>query len=120
MQYLSDQWILAADEAVKHLAPLPTSLVAGYVVDGAQPYSVYLGSDTVSVRSGVQDANITFCCDWDLACDIALGRRSAQRAFLDGELRIKGDVNLLLGHAKAFGVLQDCLAPLRADTNYSD
>lgn len=118
MLYLSEQWISAADEAVAGLPPLPASLVAGYDVSGASPYSVRLGPDAVSVQPGTEGADVTFMCDWDLACSIAQGERSAQRAFLDGELKIAGDVNRLLGNAGAFAALQDCLSSLRAETTY--
>lgn len=120
MRYLSEQWRAAANTAVSELTPLPISLVAGYVVTGADPYSICLGPDAVSIQQGLAGADVTFACDWDLACAVATGKRSAQRAFLDGDLTVEGNVNVLLGNTGAFAAIEDCLAPLRAKATYND
>ena len=122
MRYLSDSWLQAADEALQGLDPLPVGLLVGYVViggpDGDRRYSVRFGPDSVGVVAGTDTADVVLQLDWDLAVGVALGEDSAQRAFLDGGLRLAGDVNLLLAHGAALAAFDDRLATLRATTDF--
>ena len=124
MRYLSDSWLHAADQALQGLEPLPVSLVVGYLVeggpDGDRRYSVRFGPESVGIISGTDAADVVLQLDWNLAVGVALGQDSAQRAFLDGGLRLAGDVNLLLVHTAALASFDDRLATLRATTDYDD
>jgi hypothetical protein len=123
MRYLSDQWLTNASAAVAGLDPLHDDLVVGYIVtdgpDGDRSYTVTLGSDVVAISPGISRAHVTMRLDWQLATEIAKGRASAQRSFLDGNLVLGGDVGRLLGHPKALGVIDDRLAELRTRTEFS-
>ena len=57
--------------------------------------------------------------EWGDAVAIAMGRSSAQRAFLDGRLRLGGDIALLLGHQDALAAIDDRLAGLRDSTDFA-
>ena len=124
MRYLSDSWLHAADQALQGLEPLPVSLVVGYLVeggpDGDRRYSVRFGPESVGIISGTDAADVVLQLDWNLAVGVALGQDSAQRAFLDGALRLAGDVNLLLAHSSTLSSFDDRLATLRATTDYDD
>ena len=52
------------------------------------------------------------------ASEIASGALPAQRAFVEGRLRVGGDLSLLIAHQRAFAAVTDALAPIRADTTY--
>lgn len=54
---------------------------------------------------------ITVATSRETAAAIHAGEKSAQRAFLDGDLRIGGDLNLLIQHRR---VLDDVAEQLRA------
>ncbi len=127
--YLDDEWIAAAGRAVAGMTPTTSALVVGYAISqpgsdpGAKPassmtssYSIRYGPGPVSVSQGVADADLVFTTTAQLAAEIACGERSAQRAFLDGELRVVGDVNLLLGHGDELAAVDDLLADLRRST----
>ena len=53
-----------------------------------------------------------------IAAAIARGEIGAQRAFLDGEIRLGGDTTALLGHQAELAEIDDRLADLRAITRY--
>ncbi len=122
MRYLSDEWLSAADKAISGLTPVTDDVVVGFSVDdgphGPRRYSVRLGPDRVAITNGLDAAKVVLNLDWDLAIDIATGAASAQRAFLDGRLRLGGDVNTLLGSGPALAAYDDRLAALRATTNF--
>ena len=105
MQYLSDEWLEAADAAVAGLEPTTE-----------RSYTLSLGPE-VGVRPG-NDAVVGLQMTWGTACAIATNQRGAQRAFLDGDLRIRGDAPALLAHQDRLEAVETRLAPLRAQTTY--
>jgi len=50
------------------------------------------------------------------AARIAAGGLGAQRAFVEGRLRVGGDLSLLIRHHKALSTIDDVLAGVRART----
>ena len=122
LRYLSDEWLAEADAALAGLAPLPRPLTVGFVVtggpDGDRSYRIRLGPEQVRLWSGREDAPVALVQAWSTARAIAQGERSAQRAFLDGDIRIDGDVTALLGHQQALAGIEDRLADLRSRTSF--
>ncbi|MEM7142165.1 MAG: SCP2 sterol-binding domain-containing protein [Actinomycetota bacterium] len=53
----------------------------------------------------IDDPDVTITVAATTATEIARGERSAQRAFLDGDLRIGGDVDALLRHRDVLSAL---------------
>lgn len=121
MHYLSDEWIDAADTAVADLTPSADTFVVGYVVTGGpageRSYTLRLGPDRVSVRAG-SDAPVALRLTWDVAVAIAKGELSAQRAFLDGNMRIDGDAQALLGASDGLLAVDERLAAVRTVTQF--
>lgn len=129
-RYLDDRWLAEADTALSDLRPVEADLSIGVTVtggpDGDRHYRLVLGPDRVGIDpggdggGGAGDAGtgVRMTLGWPDAVAIARGAVSAQRAFLDGRLRLGGDTGLLLGHQEALAELDDRLAPLRAITRY--
>jgi hypothetical protein len=121
VRYLSDAWLEAAGAALDGFPPLTESLTVGFVVtggpDGERSYRIELGPGPVAVRPGAGDAHVTLRQSWETARAVARGTRSAQRAFLDGDIRIDGDVRALLGHG-GLGAVDDRLGELRDRTEF--
>lgn len=121
--YLSEAWLDRADEALADLAPIAEALAVGIEVTGGprgdRAYRLLLGPDRVGVSSEPEPAGVRMSLAWTVAVAIAQGRSSAQRAFLDGQLRLGGDVALLLGHQDALGAIDDRLADLRQVTDFA-
>ena len=122
MKYLSAEWIASANSALAGLAPSDEVAAIGYVVtdspDGPRSYSFVLGPDSVGVVEGVESAGVILTMNWDLATSIAQGKASAQRAFLDGEMRLGGDARVLLGNSESMANIDKRLAKLRELTVY--
>ncbi|MEM9565349.1 MAG: SCP2 sterol-binding domain-containing protein [Actinomycetota bacterium] len=123
MRYLSQDWLDRADAALTGLTPVPSDLAVGVTVtdgpDGDRRYRLVLGPDRVAVSGDPEPAGVRMTLAWDDAVAIAQGRSSAQRAFLDGRLRLGGDTSLLLGHQEALAAIDDRLGALRGETEFA-
>jgi len=60
--------------------------------------------------------DLRFTTDYATAARIAAGGLGAQRAFVEGRLRVGGDLSLLIRHHKALSTIDDVLAGVRART----
>ncbi len=122
MRYLSDEWLAEAGRALDALAPCdPGGRVRFDVADGPdgpRHYVLVLGPDRVAISTDDEPCELTMRTDWDTARRIATGDASAQRAVLDGDLVLDGDVQVLLGNASAMADVDDRLADLRARTEF--
>lgn len=123
--FLSDEWLAAldaaarADEQLQAAAAEADLVVQQVVVDGDHEvaYVVVLAADEVSVRPGRAEApTVTITQDRHTAEAVAAGDRSALQAFIDGEVRVRGDVVALAGRHKALARLGDVFASVRSDT----
>ncbi len=121
VQYLSDEWIAAADLAVRSIEAIDDSVSVGFIVtdgpDGERSYTLRLGPDTVGISTH-DEPNVTLRLPWAVAVAIAKGEANAQRAVLDGQIRIGGDIRVLLGNAGSLGTIDDHLVDLRAITEF--
>ena len=119
MRYLSDEWIDQANAAVSGLEPSAEPFAVSYTIidgpDGERSYTLDLSGP--SIRQGA-DAPVGLRMRWDVAKDIATGTTSAQRAFLDGNMRIEGDAQALVGNADSMVAIDVALTDLRASTTY--
>lgn len=122
MDYLSDAWIDALqDAAARRVAPDPDPLDDVHVrieqvVTGSRTWRLIVDGGTITVEDGAGDHDVRLTTDPDTSAAIAAGRRSALDAFSAGELRLGGDVSLLLEHGPALAALGDLFASVRAST----
>lgn len=120
IRYLSDDWLQAADRALESMPPTTEPLALGYRVndgpDGDRLHRLVFGPDQVRALRGLEGVGLTLAMGWDTAVEVAEGRTSAQRAFLDGRIRLDGDPGVLLGHQTHLNDIDDHLAELRART----
>lgn len=128
VEYLSPEWIEAADEL---LASAPTDglpdgeplVVETVVTDapgGERRYVVELGASGMSARrsDGTGPFTVRLTQSYEVAAEVAQGRLSAQAAFLDARIQLGGDVTTLIGNADLVARIGDVLAPLRSRTSY--
>lgn len=123
MRYLTDEWLRAATDAVRTVDPLPEDVTIGFVVSAdhagdESTYALDLGPGPVRYHRDAERAGLTLHLQHSTAVAIATGALSAQRAFLDGELTVGGDMRLLLGHASQLASIDDHLRALRAATEF--
>lgn len=126
MQFLSDAWVDALDDAARaHAGVSPTGgpVVVQQTVSGTPwgevTYRIEVRDGTVAVRHGpVLDPTVTLTTDAATAAAIAQGELAAQQAFMEGRLRIGGNVGALLAHQEVLADLGDLFAAVRDQTEW--
>lgn len=127
VQYLSDEWMTEAAAALA-AAPAPVDGDAEVVVlqydvtaapGGKRSYALRFDGTGIALDPGAhKDASASFTLDYDVAAQIAQGQLSAQAAFMQGRLKLGGDVMVLVRQHALLDGLDDALAELRARTEY--
>jgi len=133
--YLSREWMdaargaLAADTGLK-AATAEVRLTLEQVVTGVPAevgpdatgtvrWHVRVDQGEVALAAGAgPEPDVRFTTDYATAAAVATGGLSAQRAFLDGRLRVGGDVGMLGRYQRAFAAVDDALAAVRAVTTF--
>lgn len=124
LRFLSPQWIAALDRAGREARPPEDArLVVQQVVetaDGATvAYHVSVGDGAVRVSPGRADrADVTVTQPYAVAAAINRGELNAQAAIVAGSLRLAGDLEILVRHARALAGLEDVFAAVRRTTEY--
>ena len=128
MRYLSPEWLDAAGAALAADASLPlalagVTLTVEQAVDGSPGgtvrWHVTVDDGKVALTPGpAAHPDLRFTTTYPVAVAVARGDRSAQRAFIEGGLRVGGDLSLLITHHRALAAVDDALAAVRADTTY--
>lgn len=129
-RFLSSEWIARLSQMVAEAPPaqLGEALVIQHVITDAPPelsddgevtYHVRLDPAGSSAAPGRADGpTVTFTQSYATAVAIASGTGGAQAAFMGGDLRIGGRVDVLVRNQPVVAGLDDLLAPLRADTQF--
>lgn len=87
--------------------------------DGPVTWHIAIDGGRMALHPGPADhADLRITTRWDTAAAVAAGTLAAQRAFVEGRLRLGGDLSLLLTHQRALAAIDDVLAPVRAATTY--
>ena len=131
MKYLSPEWMAAAGRALAADPALAAALgdlrltIEQHVHDGPDgdvAWHVAVAGGRVALTPGpapaASPADLRFTTDYATAAAIAAGDLAAQRAFVEGRLRVGGDLSLLLAHHRALAAVDDALAPVRAEVTY--
>lgn len=128
VHYLSDEWMQLAGEALaadEHLAAAAAEaeLTIQYEVSSAPggkcTYALRAERGIVTIEPGPHpEAPVSFALDYDTAAAIARGELSAQAAFMQGDLKLGGDMTVLIREHTLLGAIGDALAGLRADTEF--
>ena len=120
--YLSEEWFEAAGAAIASSTELRAAsagvqlTLQQSVFDGGETlvWHVHFADGEVGLHMGATPSpTVTFSCDRATAEAVRNGEHSAQSAFMAGNLRIGGDVRLLLDNSELLSSLHDALAPLR-------
>jgi SCP-2 sterol transfer family len=127
VHYLSPEWM----EAVRRAIAEDTSLrratagvrltVEHVVIDGPRGtvrwHTTTDDGEVALVEGPAVEPDLRFTTDYATAARIAAGVLGAQRAFVEGRLRVGGDLSLLIRHQKALSSVDDALAGVRARTS---
>ena len=128
MRYTSQEWIEAAGRALAGAPGLKEATVdLGLVLEqvvtrtptGTVTWHVTIDHGTVTMTAGpAPAADVRFTTSYGTAARIAAGELGAQRAFAEGDLRVGGDLSLLVAHQRTLAGVDDALAAVRAETTY--
>lgn len=123
-KYLSDEWMEQAAAALAGADVDPDAeLCVQYEVsgggDGKRHYTLEASGGTVRLVPGRStSAPVSFALDYDTAVAVANGELSAQVAFMQGRLKLGGDVRVLIDGAATLAAVDATLADLRAATEF--
>lgn len=119
--FLTDEWIDGLHEAAASAVIASDVRLVIQQVVAADPegsevaYVVEADHGRLSVRRGrVEHPDVTFTQDRATALAIHRGEVSAQTAFMDGRLRLGGDLRSAIEGAGALATIQDVFAAGRA------
>jgi hypothetical protein len=126
VEYLSDEWLAALDSAARSVTVDPpaaeTIVVQTVVVDPEGPavaYHLTLADRSIGVQAGSSDVpTVTFTQSRETATAVASGRRSAQEAFMAGDIRVGGDVTALIQQREAFRAFDEVMAGMLVETDF--
>jgi putative sterol carrier protein len=127
-EFLSAAWLEDLHEAARtHPAVADLTLDRSLVIeqriddadqDGAFVYHLVFATASAAVVPGpADDPTVTFTQSAEVARAIAAGEESAQRAFMDGRLRVGGDLQALMAHHPVLTALGDVFAAVRDRTH---
>ena len=105
--FLSDEWFdEMATAAAEATPPADLELTIEQQIVNRESWTVRIAAGTAAFRrGGSDDADVRIVTDAMTAEGIRNGTVSAQRAFLDGQLRIGGDVASLIEHREVLAGL---------------
>jgi len=97
-------------------------LIVEYVVadgpEGMARWHVRIDDGVVALTEGAAvGPDLRFTTDYATASRIAAGTLGAQRAFVEGRLRVGGDLAALIRHQKALATIDDALGAVRVRTD---
>jgi hypothetical protein len=126
VEYLSDEWLAALDSAARSVTVDPpaaeTIVVQTVVVDPEGPavaYHLTLADRSIGVQAGSSDApTVTFTQSRETATAVASGRRSAQEAFMAGDIRVGGVVTARIQQREAFRAFDEVMAGMLVETDF--
>lgn len=124
LAFLSPDWIdaVAAVAAEARIDDRVDLVVEQVVTSDAETVTYHLrfAAGRIEVGAGgVDGPSLRFVSDRSTARSLASGEVSAQRAFMAGDLRVGGDLRLLLENEEALGSIGDLFASVRARTELS-
>ncbi len=121
---LTSEWMRQLGSVTSAIKADPdVSLVIEQTVDGPTPlrWHVAISNGSASTVLGpADDPDITLTTDRETATGIATGSTSAQRAFLEGKLRISGRINSLIQARSVLEDISDALWSVRASDDFVD
>jgi len=122
-EFLTQAWIDELDEAgARASVPDGLRLVVQQVVtdgDREMAYVIEIADGRIHARTGRADtADVSFELDRATATEIARGDLSAQVAFMDGRLRLGGDLRAVLARAGDLAAIDDAFAATRSRTEW--
>lgn len=130
MKYLSIDWIAALNAALQTSEPMKKvvddhSIAVTQVItdspDGDVSYHLSVRNGSASIGPGAAvDEDVRLEQRYDTAIAVATGRANTQELFVNGSIRIHGDVAKLIASEPVFAALDSVFEAVRPDVQYDD
>jgi putative sterol carrier protein len=124
-RFLSPEWFKDVDAAsALPLAGADALIIKQVVIggpDGDVGYLVLVRNGEARITPGDDEdptPDLTITTNWDTAVAIAQGTLSAERALMDGRLRVAGDLRRLAARASGLAGLDPVPPEVRASTTF--
>ena len=127
-RFLSPEWLVAVNEALQSAsrvqkATADIELTIQQIVmggpDGDVAYRVRVNRGSVELLPGrAPGADVVFTEDWSTAAAVAKGELSPQAAFLEGRIRVSGNMASVMETRDALVGIDVALADIRSATTY--
>ena len=111
VEFLSDQWFVAANEALQGLDIGDARLVVAHVSED-NSHHIALSGGQASVGPGANGADVTLRQSSQVAVAVREGSLSALTAIQEGLIAVEGDVGRLLLAAEALAAVDEALSHL--------
>ena len=111
MEFLSDDWFVAANEALHGIDIGETQLVVAHVL-GDRSLHIALSGGRASIGHGTNGADVTLQQPSEVATAVREGSLSALTAIQKGLIVVEGDVRGLMDAADALGAVDKALNEL--------
>ena len=111
MQFLSDDWFVAANKALHGIDIGETQLVVAHVL-GDTSLHIALSEGRASIGPGTNGADVTLQQPSEVAAAVREGSLSALTAIQEGLIALEGDVGRLIDAADALGAVDKALSKL--------
>ena len=108
MEFLSDEWYRAANEALQDLEVKGSDVTVAYISE-ASAHHISITQGKASVHPGAVGAQITLRQNAEITQELREGSLSALTAIQEGLITVEGDVGLLLASHKALTAINDVL-----------
>jgi len=111
VEFLSDEWYAAANEALEHLDTADIELTVAYVSEKSS-HCIILSNGTASVSREVGSADVTLRQTADTTGALRQGSLSALTAIQEGLLAVEGEVGRLITAKEALTAVDKTLSSL--------
>ena len=111
MEFLTDEWYAAANEALKHLDTADIELTVAYASE-ISSHCIVLSKGRASVSRDVDSADITLRQASDTTGALRQGSLSALTAIQEGLIAVEGDVGRLVAAKEALTAIDKILSDL--------
>ena len=111
VEFLSDEWYAAANEALEHLDTADIELTVAYVSEKSS-HCIVLSKGTASVSREVDSADVTLRQTTDTTGALRQGSLSALTAIQEGLIAVEGDVGRLVAAKEALTAIDQILSGL--------